>query len=525
MHKFDTPGEGELHGFFDLQVIREPAFVPMSPRRRQICWDFGIPPREGPFVIDNLTIRLERGSITLLTGPSGSGKSSILQAVAERAGPVVRVGADKFPTGRAIVDAISPLAPLATALEILTACGLGEPRLWVRRYDDLSEGERFRAGLARAIGSSLGGTVGGPILCDEFATTLHRRMAKAIAYNLRKLVSRHGLTLVVATSQEDIIEDLQPDQTVKLDSAGAAVTGCEPRDRPMSLRRHARIERGSIRDYRLFSTMHYRQRDGLGFVDKVFLLKESSRGEPLGILVFAHAPVELAMRNRSTEGRFVRNTRLLNRELRILRRLVMHPDVRGCGLGHWFVANTLPRVGVRFVESLASMGAINPVFERAGMRRVGQCPLPRGRLELLQRMRRSNIDPFAPDFVLRITRCPRVRRLVEQTIEDWVGRTQSAAQYRVDGRPPTELAHVFRQIIGEPPIYYLWDRDGVYPRLDAAAEAGPRSHPRPPARGRMDDIREVRRSSPDCDRHRPDTGPDETRSRGRGSLRRERHDC
>ena len=515
-----------FHRPFDLRIIREPGYVQMSPRKRQICWDFGVPAREEPvMLVDRLTLRLDRGSIILLTGPSGSGKSSVLRAIAERAGSQGWLSAGGFPTDRAIVEAISPWAPLATALEILTACGLGEPRLWIRRFADLSEGEQFRASLARAIGSALGGARGRLILCDAFASTLHRRMAKAMAYNLRKLVSRHGLTLVVAAINDDIMDDLQPDQTVRLGMAGPEVILHQPGDRPMSLQRHAVIEEGSVRDYRLFSPMHYRHRDGLGFVDRVFLLRESPGGEPVGILVFAHAPAELALRNQCTEGRFIRDTRRLNRELRILRRLVMHPDLRGCGLGHWFVANTLPRVGVRFVECLASMGVVNPVFERAGMHRVGQCPPPRGRLKLLERLRQFDIDPLAADFHLRIARCPRVRRMVERTIGDWVRRTQGASPYKLDGRVPAELARTFRQIIGRPPVYYLWDRDGVYPRPARAADALPRSRPERTTSPDVDGCRPARGRSAHADRHHPEAGPGTGQLRTRGCFSDEVADC
>jgi len=478
MHEPHVSKHSDLGRKLELRVIREPAFVPMSPRKREICWNFGVPPREQPFVVvDQLSVTLTAGSIILLLGPSGSGKSSVLRAIAEQTEGAIWVGGGKFPTEKAIVDGIAPTAELPTVLEILTACGLGEPRLWIRRFTDLSDGERFRAGLARAVGVSLCGGTDRPILCDEFTAILHRRMAKAVAYNLRKLVSRHALTLVVATTHADIIEDLQPDQTIRLGDGRPTSEERRTHDKAVSLRRRAVIEEGSVRDYRLFGPMHYRHRDGLGFVDKVFLLKESVQGQPLGILVFAHAPMELALRNRSTDGRFTRNVRRLNRELRILRRLVMHPDVRGCGLGHWFVANTLPRVGVRFIECLATMGAVNPVFEKAGMNRVGRCPLPRGRAELLQRMRDLNVDPFSPDFPNRIARCPRVRRLVLKTIEDWLNVMQGAAKYRTEGRRPTELALTFRQLVGEPPIYFLWDREGVYPRRDEDTAAGRSADP------------------------------------------------
>lgn len=461
-----TPSTGQR--VLTLNVIREPAVTPMSPRMRKICWDFGIPPREAPTVLaENLQLTLKPGMLAVVIGSSGAGKSSVLHAVADKLGDVTWVGRGLFPADRAIGDCIVPWRPLGEALEILTACGLGEPRLWVRRFSDLSDGEQFRAALARAIGRTIKLGASRPIICDEFTALLHRRLARSIAHNLRKLVTRTGLIFIAATAHEDIFADLRPNIVIRLSPSGPAVHEVSPRTGAMSLQRRAVIEPGGVRDYAAFAPLHYRHRDGLGFVDKVFVLRESRAGDPLGILVFAMAPAELALRNRATRGRFIRNIRRLNRDLRILRRLVMHPDVRGCGLGHWFVRQTLPRVGVRFVECLAAMGAVNPVFEKAGMTRVGQCPLPRGRLRLLERMAKHHVDPFAADFHRRIARCPRVRELVERTILRWVSATTAGHKYRPDRRDPAELARAFRQLIGSPPMYYLWDRDGEFPAEDS----------------------------------------------------------
>lgn len=506
----------------NVRVIREPAFVPMTPRKREICLDYGIPPREAPYTIaDGLSVRLAPGEILFVGGPSGSGKSSILAEIAAGAGEVVWVGSGRFGAKRPMIDAIAPRRPLAEAMEILTACGLGEPRLWIRPFADLSDGEKFRASLARAIGAAMAGDARVPIICDEFTAILHRRAARAIAYNLRKLVTRHGLILIVATTHDDIVDDLQPDRRLMLGGLEPRLVETTPRHGGFSLRRRAVIETGSVRDYRIFSPMHYRHRDGLGFVDKVFLLRDRTGGDPLGILVFAHAPRELSLRNRATAGRFIRNMRRLNRELRILRRLVMHPDVRGCGLGHWFVRKTLPRVGVRFIECLAVMGAVNPVFERAGMTRIGRCPLPAGRLAMLRRMKELKVDPFAPDFPRRIARCPRVRRLVEKTIMDWVRGLHGSVRYEAQGRPPTELTRAFRQLIGAPPVYYLWDRHGAFPRRETTRERpNGRSEDAPRRRGPRAVDRESGRMLEGRSRHRPDRHPtirSDARKRRRGT--------
>ena len=387
-----------------------------------------------------------------------------MSELARQVGDVTWVSGARLVSTRSIVDLIAPGERLETALQILTVCGLGEPRLWLRSGQDLSDGERFRAGLARAIGRSMSDPRRPPIFCDEFTASLQRRSAKAIAFNLRKLASRMGLSFVLATAHEDIIADLQPDQTIRLGGDSPVVTERRPTGQVISLRRQAVIEPGTVREYRDFAPMHYRQLDGLGFVDCVFVLRDRRTRSPLGAAVFAHAPMELALRNLATRGRFTCNLRRVNRELRILRRLVMHPDVRGCGLGQWFVRQSLPRVGVRFIECLAGMGAVNPVFEKAGMNRIGQCPLPRGRMALVERLRKWKLDPFADDFGRRMARLPRVREMVEKTVQDWISSTHGAAQRDVSGRRASELVQFFRQIIGRPPIYYLWDREREFPR-------------------------------------------------------------
>jgi hypothetical protein len=337
---------------------------------------------------------------------------------------------------------------------------MGDAHLWVRPFAVLSDGEKFRARLARAIALHTRAGAAAPLLCDEFCSMLHRRAAKAIGYGLRKIVTRRGLSVVVACSSDDIIGDLQPDTIVRLYGSGRCAV--EQRNvrpgKPLSMRRRMRIHPGTKRDYNAFASMHYRASDELGFVDKVFVMREGNDGHPVGIVVYSHPPLELSLRNRATGGRFSRNPKRLNRSLRILRRLVIHPDLRGCGLGHYLVKKTLPQIGTEFVECLAAMGEFNPVFEKAGMTRIGQCDIPEKRRAALASLQELDVDPNSREFAVQVCRRRRVREIVARVVRDWYAATTGGGESRVERQSPQLLAQTFRGLIGTRPVYYLWRR-------------------------------------------------------------------
>lgn len=457
-----TPAAGPTT--VDLECVRPCLLGRPSPRTAAVGMQFGIPLFGGPTTIVQPTrIPIGPGRIVLLVGPSGSGKSSSLAQIERHFAGGCTVQRVSFPGGVAIVDRIAPWAPLSEALTILTKCGLAEARLWVRSFDALSDGEKFRARLARAVALHSRSRAAAPLLCDEFCSTLHRRAAKAISFGFRKIVVQRQLSAVVACGNEDVIADLQPDTIVRLKGAGR----CEIEHRtvhpgrPPSFRRRLRIERGSKPDYDEFASMHYRAADELGFVDKVFVMRDGAGGGLVGIVVYSHPPLELALRNQATDGRFSRNPKRLNRSLRILRRLVIHPDLRGCGLGHYLVRKTLPQVGTDYVECLATMGEFNPVFEKAGMKRIGQygiSPKCQAALKALQAM---DVDPNAREFVTQVCRRRRVREIVSSMVYDWYTATTGGAGCRVDRQSPQLLAQTFRGLIGSRPVYYLWSKGSV----------------------------------------------------------------
>jgi hypothetical protein len=119
-----------------------------SFRVQQVAGIFGLALRECAkerFEVDVPSVH-ERWQIGLIVGPSGSGKSTI----AGRAfGDRVYAGA-AWPDRRAVVDCFDELS-IRHVIDLFTAVGFSSPPAWVKPYGVLSNGERFRCDLARAL--------------------------------------------------------------------------------------------------------------------------------------------------------------------------------------------------------------------------------------------------------------------------------------------------------------------------------------------------------------------------------------
>ncbi|WP_010664951.1 hypothetical protein [Marinilabilia salmonicolor] len=87
--------------------------------------------------------------IGLIVGPSGSGKTSIGQ----RSWPNVPIHDlyKGWDNNRPIIDCIAPEGDFKKVTGALAAVGLGDVPAWLRPFKVLSNGEQFRAGLARLI--------------------------------------------------------------------------------------------------------------------------------------------------------------------------------------------------------------------------------------------------------------------------------------------------------------------------------------------------------------------------------------
>lgn len=345
----------------------------LTPRTVVVAEAFGLGiDEERKFPVLNAELKISPQDIVYVTGDSGSGKSVLLRAIRRDLGDEAVAMADvHIDSDKPLIETIG--ATVEEGLQLLSKVGLNDAFLFLRTYDQLSDGQKYRYRIAKLIESGKQWW-----LMDEFAATLDRDTAKIISFNLQKLARRQGKAVIVATTHDDLFDDLQPSVHVhKRFGEEIQINYHEVKpSAECSLVKEIRVKLGSVADWRRLSGFHYRSHH-VAAPREIYCLWRGN--ELCGVIVYAFPPPNCSGRHLVLQKMRLKE---LNKCLSIISRVVVHPKYRTIGLGAKLIRETLPKVKTPYVEMIAVMPKYNPFAEHAGMQKVSVSEPPATAVQL-----------------------------------------------------------------------------------------------------------------------------------------------
>ena len=148
-------------------------------------------------------------NIFLICGRSGSGKSTILRNIADK-----DVKMPSYDNEKCVISQFPSLTE-EQACDLLSGVGLSSVPIWLRKPNELSNGERARLDVCKSIydASENGENI---VFIDEFTSVVNRDAAKSMSFALQRYARQNGMRLVIASCHFDIIDWLQPDYIFNL---------------------------------------------------------------------------------------------------------------------------------------------------------------------------------------------------------------------------------------------------------------------------------------------------------------------
>lgn len=298
--------------------------IATTPRVLQIQGMFDVPAQVKTSLTLGVTLPLEQQpwSVGLITGPSGAGKSSIARTL----WPEQLAAAHAWRPDAALVDDFPAAMGIREITDLLCAVGLSSPPAWLRPHRTLSNGEQFRAEVARALAES-----SGTVVVDEFTSVVDRQVAKVASHAVQRAVRRTSRQFIAVTCHYDVEEWLQPDWVY--DAATREFTWRQVQPHP---RINLEIYRCDRSLWPLFARHHYLSADIHPAAQCVAAYTED--GRPVAFAAYLHFP----------------HPRVRN--IRTSHRAVVLPDWQGLGIGgqmaDWLGAH-LTSQGYRFRETTA----------------------------------------------------------------------------------------------------------------------------------------------------------------------------
>jgi len=149
----------------------------------------------------NIDIENKEWNVGLIVGSSGTGKSTI----AKELFPDNYIFEQIYTEG-SVIDDMPKGKSVKEITKAFTSVGFASPPSWLKPYSVLSNGEKMRCDLAKAIleESEI-------VVFDEFTSVVNREVAKTGSFAIQKAIRKLNKRFVAVACHHDIIEWLQPD--------------------------------------------------------------------------------------------------------------------------------------------------------------------------------------------------------------------------------------------------------------------------------------------------------------------------
>jgi ABC-type ATPase with predicted acetyltransferase domain len=151
--------------------------------------------------IGNIAIENEQWQVGIIVGSSGSGKTTIAKELFDN----YYINNYEY-DNNSVIDNMPKDLTVQQITNMFNSVGFATVWSWLKPYSVLSNGERMRVDLARAILSNYD-----TIVFDEFTSVVDRTVAKTASYAISRAIRKTEKKFVAVACHRDIVEWLEPD--------------------------------------------------------------------------------------------------------------------------------------------------------------------------------------------------------------------------------------------------------------------------------------------------------------------------
>jgi len=238
--------------------------------------------------------------IGLIVGNSGTGKTTIAK----------QLFSDSYIThfeynAQCVLDDMPKDKSVDDITKTFNSVGFSSPPSWLKAYQVLSNGEKMRCDLARAILSD-----SDLFVFDEFTSVVDRTVAQIGSFAMQKAIRKTSKKFIAVTCHYDVQDWLLPDWVFDTNSMTFQSLGGQKKNRP-----DIKFEIFSIADksvWKMFAKHHYLSHSHNNAANVFVALVNNQIAGFISVLHFPHSQIK---------------------NIKKVHRLVILPDFQGIGIG------------------------------------------------------------------------------------------------------------------------------------------------------------------------------------------------